>query len=1730
MATDRFGSPIIEQNLDRFGNPIIEQDLDRFGSPVVSAEPAEEKPEELVSVKPAGVMEYDPTSEFAGVEEGVMPAKELAYYQQQIEKKINFEDLYKQPEYFDIVKDYVKARHGREYTEGDSREEFVKNYMADLRFSELNTVLGAIPELNLLKNAPQDVVNKLARGRRLYEMTAGAGEAGGQPGFRPYADAIFAVASDPLSYVGFGAGKFAAAGVGRAAVSQAAKKALVTTAGAGVEATGGVAASVVDQKVQQETAKAFGEKPEDLDGKQMAVAAIVSGLFGAAEARAVAGEFAPRAQTRLEERLSTLKIKAGADIGPPKPNSPPTPVEQALVDPLRDNMDAQVDKYIAQEGRLILDTIDPATPLTDPGIATELSKRAVRVAMRVIELDESFRPKQNQQISSAIARVFANIETIDDVVLESAIRNAGLTPDQFAAANKVTVSDAARIMQQYSVAERLLTRLRGIDPDFDKRIKELYGQDNDQVSAFGHAVEGIRAVERESKVWITSGVDTTVRNVLGTGVGMTAKTAVQFMEGYTYALGVGMRNLAKGKEGFKTTSRAFSDATKDAIGMFYYMKNNGLATDVTDAVLVDNPALRNRMLSALQETDRRNVSVLGRWASVLNTAQDAYIRRAVFTASVEQQLRRVGVDLYADILEKNKAIPAPILSKAVDDSLKMTFSYMPKARKGMSLEAMAETGANFVVRGLEKLPFGSLAVPFPRFMANAMAFQYRYSPLGFASAGADIIKGTKMMNSGQYEKGLKLVREGREKAAQGMIGTAALTAAFHYRMENQDTEWYNVKRDDGSTIDIRALFPLAPYFAIADVLARNRQGLTAKTDEAIQAVVGIKLPAGSQNVILDRMISALSSDKDADKFAVSAGKIIGDFFGRFTQPFVVKQVYDLFDMFRPDGTIARDPNVIEEGTATEMGMAAATQRIKGRIPVLKEDLPEAQPRLREGPVVREGEFFSRLFGFRVVPKRTPEEIEVARLNLNPYRIYGSGSGDKEYDNAFIAEANKLVIPRVKSVIESPSYKKLTDAEKTIQIKSAVRQMTSIAREITAGKFMGKDLNKVYRMRFNKLPEEERRVINAYHAQENNGVTLEESGDFTQLDKYEAMLGALKFAAGGSVAGKLLGKAGKAAINKAPGEKVTKQDFLKALEIPKKPEAEQTAKMLETPAAPAPVAAPTPASTYNFPNKAFDDADYQAAEAEMIESLGADKVNELKATQPKQFSNLLHSNTFDSKFSGLSFMDKLKLKKEFPSPYKTSEVEKVESPFKVEKSTDDVLAKTEDEVIDEVENVDYYAQRHEQKKKVYVGKPEARRGVVDIRNDFDWRDERDALIDQVKAVRINSFPDIVKMFPDNDEIVLAKAQGEYRFKYQAEADPANAQSMKKFKALVNKEQKDYNNLAEKYKNILPVILNHGSKEGERAIDNLVEKGFSVPSQVEGKWHSELNVGAISFQTDFSLPFFGNAVGGRDAGNFLRTLMPREDYEFLRINIPQNVYQSSRDINQVMRSLTGSETVARPLGIPRTKGFHEQEDAFPEADKLVLIKSRRKAGEKFSVAEKIEEERTGLVKYFKDNNYKTEFTPKEQEEYYRNVKKYLNNFLDQAKLASPGKGFGSNYEKYLGKTTAELGQRGERFTGGNITEGMKKSDKGNIETAETWGGEKYDVWIADSSNKFFNTLDRVAELMKQRGSTQKSKNLRNLRRYLALTSDQSKGVKVNKNAAQKVRQLTPKLRQGGLASRR
>jgi hypothetical protein len=609
-----------------------------------------------------------------------------------------------------------------------------------------------------------------------------------------------------------------------------------------------------------------------------------------------------------------------------------------------------------------------------------------------------------------------------------------------------------------------------------------------------------------------------MRNVAGSAIGLSAKAGSDIMEGFIYSTGIVAKDLYLGKSIKETAQRAtksFADSIGDATRTFMYMKKNGLAGEVTDTLLEHSPALRSNLLNALQETSNRDISIIGKVANTLNTAQDVFFRRAVFTASVETQMRRQGMDMYTMIAD-GKLIPTAVLSRAVDDALKVSFSYMPKPGKA-GFEGSAEGAANFLIKGIEKLPFSSLAVAFPRFMANAMAFQYRYSPVGALGTVADYATAIRAGNAGDTVKATEFMRRGNLKTSQALLGTAALFSAYDYRINNLDSEWYNVKNEDGTTTDIRALFPLAPYFAVADYLARYNQGIPAKTEEAFQAIVGIKMPAGSQNVILDQLISAASSDKDADAFAITAGKVVGDFIGRFTQPFVVKTFYDLYDLFNEEGSVARDPNVIDTaGSSFEQGMQAATQRLQGKLPVLKEDLPEAIPRLREEQIVREGRFFDRLVGFSKTSPKNEVEKKVAELNLEPYRLYGSPTGDKNYDRMFTQEANKQVLSRVAGVLKNNNFQSLSPIEQRESLITVVRESTARARGIVDRTYKASDLQQVFKNKFNKLSREKRMLINKYYAEDNDGVTLEEAEDYQATRQYENRLKQLRFSLGGVV--------------------------------------------------------------------------------------------------------------------------------------------------------------------------------------------------------------------------------------------------------------------------------------------------------------------------------------------------------------------------------------------------------------------------------------------------------------------------------------------------------------------------------------------------------------------------------------------------------------------------------------
>lgn len=1632
--------------------------------------------------------------------------------------KFTYDELYSNPELFKVITDYSKVAMNSTYKEGTDKKEFVNSFMANMRGEEWNT-FSNVAALNKILNSNLPDQEKLALGNRLYAEIASAGSKGGQPGVAPYVDIAKSLLSDPFNYVGglvaFGLKKKAAgkatelatkAAIGETGEAAAKSKiaSLLTPTGitattAGTEATLAVGSNVIEQKKKQQVAKAMREEVPDLDYGQIGVSALFGLAGGFIEGR---GALAVTNGKSGAEQFNDKLLKARV---PKDPNAPVTEFEQMIADPLTQNMDELVSQFNKQEGRRILDEIDPATALTDSKIQSDLSARAVRVAMHVIDADPTFRVKPNQKTSDAIASVFSNLDTIDDAVLEQAIRKEGLSVEQFAQANLMTVSDAARVMQQYSAASKILNRMTQIDPEAAKIVDGLFNKPDEYVSALGRVGQATRTLERESKAFVVSGIGTTVRNVMGTSVALTYNSAASLLEGAMYTVGRTLDGAASGKR-IDTAMSSLGDTFRDAFSVYGYMAKNGLSTEVTNNLLQHNPALRNNLLSATQESSTNQLSKAAQVFNTLNVAQDSFFRKAIFNAAVEKHMRRAGLDMY-QVIGEGKAIPASILQQATDETLKATFSYTPKVqKKGIeTFESGAEAFGNLFVKAAE-FPGGSLLVTFPRFMSNAIAFQYRYSVFGAASGAEDIYRGALMKASGS-NAGDGLIRKGQENLAKGIVGTAALAAAYDYRLNNQDTDWFNMKKDDGGTYDTRSIFPLGPTLAVADFLAKRKLGLEPKTAEMVEAIVGMKMPAGTQAQLLDQVFAAVSSEKDADKLEIAIGKVLGDFTARFSQPFVFKSAYEFLDLFRAEGSIQRDPNVIT-GDKTVMGMPVPTlveagaQRVQSKLPILKEDLPEAVPRLRDGPVYKEGEFFYSLVGVRETPAKSPVESEITRLGIDPYKLYGPSSGDKSYDRAFVETANPLVIETIKRAMNDERYQKLSPSEQKMALGNSVSEMTTIARDITDAKFMSDDLLRVKKMQFNKLTSDERKVINERYAKDNQGKTLEEANDYMQVDAYKAMLGDLRFAVGGVVASKLAGKAASnipvqgflsklRTINTPdiPVDTSTIDDILNknlltlsvapqtttAIPTVKKPVAKKTVAAAEPvpPIEPeAPVARqmeeamPTPAAaaeTAPMPNLADD------LQPPVVKKVDEYNIPEESITFPDNYKDDFTDVDYNEDPTNNLFKDY--------SAY-----------------TEDILSKDNDVV---GKTIDEFKGRKKLDDAISTVRKEREDAYLKISGSPDFLDFDPLVISTALAKTRERV---------SDRLMTARnIAGDKRspfFGPEFDIENASTKEVDDFFKLATTEQKKLDQLRSKFETRPPVSLIHGQEEGTNIVTQLAKKGFMAPQSRAGK-HAELNVGAPSFTKDPNINALIPKFGGQDIKAYGSVNIPYGDYIYRRINMPASVYDEANPYGGQRpesalfiynRAITGAPDNAVPISLP--KGYHlESEDIFLEADKLKTMGFSRpsgRGGDKealFRIQTAIDMKDSTINKLSKmSDTYSgildkldAKRLPSESQIYsfYKDVRELFKNEIGKSESVSVTGGAGSRYV--------------------NTIRGLAT---GNRDLTMVIGKDKYP--ITSALKVLESELDRLATRKNNTVLTEKADNIRQLRVSLENISKQTEGA--------------------------
>ena len=1013
------------------------------------------------------------------------------------QKEVPFESLYKSPENLKVIRDYAEARFGEagKQKEKESNEDYAKRFMTSMRQVEWNTSLNAIPELNWLSNAkPADVV-KAARAHNLYDAVPSFYEKGGQPGMRPFGEAVLSAVSEPTNILSAGIGAGARYALAREAIKNViSSKLKVVGAAAAAETVIGAGQNVIDQSVRRKT----GVQEDELKLVELAIASGLSAFGGALEAgTALVGKGSITTKQQLENKLAGKR--AGKEVA--------DPATDALNKAFDKSQEDLLNEFDIFEGRRTLDAVSAPTDLTQAEIRTDINRRAIDVAKYVMLLAPEFRPVNGQKVSDAVKNVFQTIEKIDDDVIDAALKKANLTPAEFAQATRTTVADAGTILQGYSALARTLKKVSSLDPEAQKLIDNMYGRDNEMVSMTGNFLRVINRLERESKAFVVSGIGTTVRNILGTGTAITFDAASKLLEGAIYTTGKAITGVVTGNYQKGDITRGLTDTIKDSFNTVANMTDSGLTAETVDLLLKDNPRLQNQLFSALQETQTGDLSKAARVVNTLNVAQDAFFRRAIFSSSVERQLRRVGLDM-TEMLANNRTIPVDVLKNATDETLKATFSYAPKQQKASQkgVEAAAEGLASNFVSFFEKLPGGSLMVTFPRFMSNAIAFQYRNSPLGGAAGVGDMANGAMRLAKGDAT-GQAQLNKGLDKLSKGVVGTAAIYAAYKYRMENQGSEWFNVTNEDGSTVDIRGVFPIGPYMAVGDFIAKQKLGKTedAKVSELAAAIIGMKMPAGSQASMIDELPNILAGEegKGTDRVAKAVGRLLGDFAGRFTTP--GKSVFEYLDLFDEGGQVARDPNVVEGGTGfVGTAQQAAVQRVMAKLPELKEELPEFQPYFSDKAPVRAGEFFNSLSGVRLTPRKGPIEREFVKLNLDPYAFFGS-TGDKTYDRAFIKTSIPYVESRITGLINSDRYNSYTTDQKRIAMATNLQETLGMAREITQAKMTASDRDRVNKMKFNKLPAVARRAINDLYANDHEGKSMDQAKDYGQVYKYEAMI-------------------------------------------------------------------------------------------------------------------------------------------------------------------------------------------------------------------------------------------------------------------------------------------------------------------------------------------------------------------------------------------------------------------------------------------------------------------------------------------------------------------------------------------------------------------------------------------------------------------------------------------------
>ena len=980
------------------------------------------------------------------VEDAKILAAEIRKIQTQSVKqeepeKLTEATIIQDPNWISASKSVYKMNEGQDAPELDSDEQYAKyglRYMGWFNYNLPKMGLEATQLTSATDEQKKDFVTLMD----MYDEKA--------PSVAGFGRAVKGILFDPSTYVG--AATFGAATAGSQAlkvgikegVKQATKAGL--SRGAKVGALEGAAYTAADNALRQSTRITAGQQ-DNFDYGQTAKTAGIGAAAGSVlggTLGAIGGRVSAR---KAQEKIANIEEESLQKVD-----------QKQTVEEASQEVEQDVAKFNRETAEEIREEKTTLGEGLQADIDLELSQKGIDVGIQI--LDELNIPRDPAiQVSDQIfqALQLVNRDSGYKEAFLNILQKNKINEIEFAQLFKLGASDAGKRLAQLSVAKKSMKdigdQLSGLAP------KE--GMADGLLRKFGDSAYALDNVRRGLLV---SQIATSMRN-------------------FTAQIGrVGVHTLVKGMDNalnatFNPLRKLFGaeaapvDHTNTFGLLLNLTKNTKFAKDATEFTtkyfVNEKDRLFNRYASDVAVASDKGVMKGAQKVvdglNIVNRMQEFYYRRGMFASSLEETLRKKGVSL-KEAVENNdiSKITKADVEKAVDDALEFTYAKTPDNKLGKAFVDLSNS-IPFITTGV---------VPFARFMANAMKFQFEHSPLGPLSL---------------------LTKAERAKVAKGdmsvfsksMIGSALLMSAVEAKRRGFGGEkWYELKGEDGTTIDARPYFPMTPYLLVADIIVRAEEGrIPLDSKDILQGLTGAQFRAGAGLALVDDFVNDLAGVDSEQKISRKVSRFVSDVLGGYLTPFRM-----LGDFFNQQQTFR---TALPERFSYEDIPQNVLEQFKTSIPGLRETLPEVESPTRAAAPGRPetvkipftdievpGPLARQLTGITVREAKNPAEKELDRLGFKRREILPY-TGDPIVDQSNARYLGPLVETVVSSIVETEKYKKLRNPEKEILMRKVLTELRKTAKEYSVlenpARFIG-----IY---LNRLPKAQRKLIDIEAIQE-----------------------------------------------------------------------------------------------------------------------------------------------------------------------------------------------------------------------------------------------------------------------------------------------------------------------------------------------------------------------------------------------------------------------------------------------------------------------------------------------------------------------------------------------------------------------------------------------------------------------------------------------------------------------